>query len=70
MKKLEEAILEEDISYTIKDVQKFILKEFEIDYSYKQAWEISRIKLVLNYGKPFIKYKERPENYKEILKKN
>lgn len=70
LKKIEEAILEEDISYTIKDVQKFISKEFEIDYSYKQVWEITRIKLDLNYGKPFIKYKERPENYKESLKKN
>ena len=70
LKKIEEAILEEDISYTIKDVQKFISNEFNIDYSYKQVWEISRIKLGLNYGKPFIKYKERPKNYKENLKKN
>ncbi|RAP49445.1 MAG: hypothetical protein BZ138_07685 [Methanosphaera sp. rholeuAM270] len=49
LKKIEEAILEEDISYTIKDVQKFISKEFKIDYSYKQVWEITRIKLDLNY---------------------
>ena len=38
LKKLEEAILEEDVSYTVKDVQKFISNEFNIDYSYKQAW--------------------------------
>ena len=36
---------------------------------YKQAWEIMRVKLGFNYGKPFLKYKERPENYKEEFKK-
>lgn len=37
---------------------------------YKQTWEIMRVKLGFNYGKPFLKYKERPENYKEEFKKN
>jgi transposase len=37
---------------------------------YKQAWKIMRVKLGFNYGKPFLKYKERQENYKEEFKKN
>ena len=29
-----------------------------------------RVKLGFNYGKPFLKYRERPKDYKEKLKKN
>ena len=54
----------------LKDAQKYIYSNFHINYSYKQAWEIMRVKLGFNYGKPFLKYKERPENYKEEFKKN
>ena len=50
--------------------KKYILSEFHINYSYKQVWEIMRVKLNLNYGKSFLKYKEHPENYEEEFKKN
>ena len=49
--------------------QKYILDEFSISYSYKQVWEILKQKLGFNYGKPFLKFQEQPENYKEDLKK-
>ena len=67
---LEEKINEEGTAFTIKKAQKFISENFSIEYSYKQVWEITRKKLNLNYGKPFLKYHERPENYKEEFKKN
>ena len=66
---LEEKINEEGTAFTIKKAQKFISENFSIEYSYKQVWEITRKKLNLNYGKPFLKYNERPENYKEEFKK-
>jgi len=69
LKQLEEKISEKDSVFTVKDVQKYISDTFEINYSYKQAWEISRRKLDFNYGKPFLKYGERPKDYKEELKK-
>ena len=67
-------ILDEEISnpnkaYTIKQAQKFILEEFGIEYSQKQVWVILRKKLGFNYGKPFLKFKEKPENCEEELKK-
>lgn len=67
---LEDKIIKEGNSFTITDVQNYILEKYKINYSYKQVWEITRKKLNLNYGKPFLKYKERPENYKEEFKKN
>ena len=70
MKKFEEKILEEDSSFTIKKAQKYLSEKFSIEYSYKQVWEITRKKLNLSYEKPFLKYKERPENYKGDFKKN
>lgn len=69
LKQLEEKISEKGSAFTVKDVQNYILNEFQVEYSYKQAWEISRRKLNFNYGKPFLKYGERPKNYKKILKK-
>ena len=66
---MEEKINEEGTAFTIKKAQKFISENFSIEYSYKQVWEITRKKLNLNYGKPFLKYNERPENYKEEFKK-
>ena len=70
LKELEREVVEKRSIRSIKDAQKYISSKFSIDYSYKQVWEIMRVKLDFNYGKPFLKYKERPENYKEELKKN
>ena len=69
LKKFEEKILEEGSSFTIKKAQNYLSEKFGIEYSYKQVWEITRKKLNLSYGKPFLKYKEHPENYKEDFKK-
>ena len=69
LKKLEFEVVETRNIRTIKDAQKYILSEFHIKYSYKQVWEIMRVKLNLNYGKPFLKYKERPENYEDEFRK-
>ena len=69
LKQLELEVVEKRNIRSIKDAQKYIYSNFHINYSYKQAWEIMRVKLGFNYGKPFLKYKERPENYKEEFKK-
>lgn len=70
LKQLHSKINEEGTSLTIKDAQEYISNEFNVSYSFKQAWYITRKKLKQNYGKPFLKYKERPENHKAILKNN
>ena len=62
--------MKKEVHIRLKKAQKYISDNFDVYYSYKQVWEITRNKLDLNYGKPFLKYKERPENYKEEFKKN
>ena len=69
LKDLEFEVIEKRSIRSIKDAQKYISLEFHINYSYKQVWEIMRVKLDFNSGKPFLKYNERPENYKEEFKK-
>lgn len=54
LKKLEFEVDKRNI-HTIKDAQKYISSNFHINYSYKQVWEILRVKLGFNYGKPFLK---------------
>ena len=44
LSELYEVIDKEGNSFTIKDAQNYISKNFSIDYSYKQAWEITRKK--------------------------
>ena len=66
---LEEEIVKSDELYNVKKAQNYILDEFGVTYSYKQVWEILKEKLDFNYGKPFLKFHEQPENYKEELKK-
>jgi transposase len=61
---------DEKANYTITDVKKLIFEKFEINYTYKQAWFISRKKLGLNYGKPSPKSPERSTERKYELKKN
>ena len=68
--KLKEELTNPEKSQSLKDAQKFIKDEFDVEYSVKQVWVITREKLGLNYRKPFIKYNEAPENAEEILKKN
>ena len=68
LKELEAEVDKRNIR-SIKNAQKYISLNFHINYSYKQVWEIMRVKLGFNYGKPFLKYRERPKDYKEKLKK-
>ena len=67
---LKEIITSSDESYTIDDVQKLIKERYGVNHDYKTVWTIVRKKLGLNYGKPFIKYSERPKDAEEQLKKN
>lgn len=69
LKELEEEITREDTHYNIKAVQKHIKDTYGVEYTYKQVWVITREKMGLNYAKPFLKFKDRPKNYKELLKK-
>lgn len=68
-KELEAEITREDKHYNIKAVQKYIKDKYGVEYTYKQVWVITREKMGLNYAKPFLKYQNRPKNYKELLKK-
>ena len=53
LSELYEVIDKEGNSFTIKDAQNYISKNFSIDYSYKQAWEITRKKWILIMENPF-----------------
>ena len=66
---LKKILSDPEKNYTIKDAHKIIKDKFGIDYSIKQVWVITRKELGLNYGKPFIKYSEMPENPELDLKK-
>ena len=55
LKQLEFEVVEKRSIRSIKDAQKYISSNFHINYSYKQTWEIMRVKLGFNYGKPFFK---------------
>lgn len=59
-----------DKGYTIKDVQDLIYGLFKIKFSYNHTWFITRKKLELNYGKPFIRYNARTKEDMELFKKN
>ena len=69
LKKLEFEVVEKRNIRSIKDAQKYIYSNFHINYSYKQTWEIMGVKFGFNYGKSFLKYKERLEIIKRSLKK-
>lgn len=66
---LKKILSDPEKNYTIKDAHKIIKDKFGIDYSIKQVWVITREQLGLNYGKPFIKYSNAPENPEIELKK-
>ena len=58
-----------DKHYSITDAKELIEKRFEVTYSYKQVWEITRKKLGFNYCKPFLIYNEAPVDADDILLK-
>lgn len=70
LKILYEAITNSDKRLTIEDVREMIYTLFKIEFSYNHVWFITRKKLGLNYGKPFIKYEGRTEDDVKIFKKN
>ncbi len=63
-------ITHDDKGYTIEDVRDLIYSLFKINFSYNHVWFITRKKLGLNYGKPFIKYESRTEEDLNLFKKN
>lgn len=67
---LYEIIINSDKRYTISEVRQLIKKNYDITYSIKQVWVITRKKLGLNYCKPYLIYNEAPENAEDLLKKN
>ena len=70
LKELKEIITGNEEKYNLKDVSNLIEEKYGITYSEKEVWVITRQKLNLNYGKPFIQYNTRPENPEKDLKKN
>ena len=58
-----------DKHYTIMAAKELIEDKFEVTYSYKQVWEITRKKLGFNYCKPFLIYNEAPADAEDILLK-
>ena len=70
LEELREIIVGNEEKFNLKDVKNLIEEKYGIQYSEKQIWVITRKKLNLNYGKPFLNYNTRPENPEEDLKKN
>ncbi len=70
LKILEEIITNDDKGYTIEDVRQLIYELFGIKFSYSNVWFITRKKLGLNYGKPFIHYEGRSKEDMVLFKKN
>ena len=70
LNELKEIITDNEEKYNLKDVRNLIEEKYDITYSEKQVWVITRQKLNLNYGKSFIEYNTRSENPEEVLKKN
>jgi putative transposase len=68
-KELKEIITAKDANYSIMQIRNLIENNYGVDYTYKQAWVIVRIKFGLNYSKPFPKYDNSPESAREDLKK-
>ncbi len=64
---LDEMILKNNFKST-KEVRKFILDEFGVEYSIRQVQRIMR-DLKYNYGKPYPTYSKMPEDAEEQLKK-
>lgn len=63
-------ITHSDKGHTIEDVRKLIYDLFNIKFSYNHVWFITRKKLGLNYGKPFIIYNKRTDEDLKVFKKN
>lgn len=55
--------------YTIKKTKKLIENKYGVKYSYKQVWEITTVKLNLNYRKPYLRYQQSPDDAEDQLKK-
>ena len=66
---LREIITDPNEHYDIKRVQRLIEEKYEVKYSYKQVWVITRQKLKLNYREPNLRYLEAPEDAEEQFKK-
>ena len=70
MKELFEILINPDKHYTLRDAKNIIKERYDVEYTPKQVWVITRKKLGLNYRKPYLVYDKAPENADEIFKKN
>ncbi len=59
LEELKDIITNSNKNYSVREVQQLISERYGVNYSYKQAWEVSRKKLNLNYGKPFPIYDKK-----------
>lgn len=69
LKDLKNFIDNSEKSYDVADVKIIIEERYGINYSENYVWRLLREKLDYNYGKPFFKYLEQPENAEEDFKK-
>ena len=70
LKELFEILIDPNEQYTLRDARNIIKEKYDIEYTPKQVWVITRVKLGLNYRKPYLVYDKAPENADEIFKKN
>ena len=69
-KELFETLTDPEKHYTLRDARNLIKEKYGIEYTPKQVWIITRVKLGLNYRKPYLVYNKAPDNADEIFKKN
>ena len=68
-KELFETLTDPEKHYTLRDARNLIKEKYGIEYTPKQVWIITRVKLGLNYRKPYLVYNKAPDNADEKLKK-
>ena len=64
---LRQILVGSDERYNIKKAQRLIKEKYLVDYTYKQVWVITRIKLNLNYREGNSRFFEAPEDAEENL---
>ena len=69
LKQLFEKLTDPNNHYGLRDARNIIKEDFGVEYTPKQVWVITRVKLGLNYRKPYLVYENAPENAEEIFKK-
>ena len=69
LEELYEILTDPNSHYTIKETKKLIKDNYNVDYTIKQVWVITRLKFGLKYRKTFIRYHEEPPEARQDFKK-